>query len=137
VKKEKQNKEKAKAHCSKKDNKEERAKSKKTSKSSKKEDSATEGIVKRNFVPGDESDSLINKIHWEGALGSDYSIKLHTWSANSNSYINIRKGRGVGPNIPIQLYWRLMQALKSLKQDYPSVVPVRPIDFKESILKKN
>jgi len=98
----------------------------KSFKPAKKEDTVEEGIVKRNFAPGDEANASINVVHWEGSLGSDYSIKLHTWSQNSNSYFNIRKGKTIGTNVPIQLYWRLIQALEVMRQDNPSVICPKP-----------
>jgi len=87
-----------------------------------------EGTIKRNFAPGNEPDTTTNKVHWEGSLGSDYSMKLHTWSANSNSYFNIRKGKGVGTNIPVQLYWRLVKAMECMRQDNPSIILPAPVE---------
>jgi len=100
----------------------------KPKKTSEKKSLTEEGIVKRNFAPDDGPDASVNVVHWEGSLGSDYSIKLHTWSANSNSYFNIRKGRTVGTNIPVQLFWRLISALEGMRQDNPSLICPKPTE---------
>jgi hypothetical protein len=89
-------------------------------------DHETEGIVKRNFG-GEHPEASVNTTHWEGALGNDYTIKLHTWSTNSNSYVNIRKGKTAGVNVPVQLYWRLLEALAVMRQDNPAQILPKPI----------
>lgn len=98
-------------------------KDKKLKEDEKEKGETKDGIVKRNFATNGEVPEPVNKVQWEGALGADFSVRLHTWSGNNRGYINFRKGRALGTNVPAEFYWRVQKALNAMKTDCPGFFP--------------
>jgi len=71
----------------------------------------------------EDDDDDENTTLWETKIVDNLFLKLHLWEKTDGHYINFRRGRNFGVNIPIEYFWDVVGGLTTMRKKHKELFP--------------